>query len=386
MAAAVDATEGQKALEAKIREVEKELKGATGDKEVALQQRLTALEQQKLLLMQHQSAAAAAAAGARGSDDASAKGPGGSPKQTSTTVTTVALADKSVTLASRFPGIKLCREPAGPSLQAHALEAVTKALLEPALKIMSLSQLRTEAARVHVAGSMLLQALILFPSLDTNHTSLTMSCGDSLADQVSIAEQANKPAELELGFEQHFRAGSFKGRVELQVVYKTQRGIQLFAGAVEVKQEGDLAAHIEQAKKEAFAMWCHNALRQSYGPVWVVLTDLTKVLRVTYHGDNYPGGPGQAYKQAMPCTDVQGTVWYTDDYPFILRAGHEPVASLTWASAVQCFVGGLLGQGTVSEEELQQRVDQHNEKIRQQVQRQLDQLPPPKRAKCTPTH
>lgn len=79
-------------------------------------------------------------------------------------------------------------------------------------------------------AQMLLQALILFPSLDTNHTSLTMSCGDSLADQVSIAEQANKPAELELGFEQHFRAGSFKGRVELQVVYKTQRGIQLFAG------------------------------------------------------------------------------------------------------------------------------------------------------------
>jgi len=271
-------------------------------------------------------------------------------------------------------------------LQADALEAVTKALLEPALKIMSLSQLCTEAARVHVTGSMLLQALILFPSLDTNHTSLTMSCGDSLADQVSIAEQGNKPAELELGFEQHFRAGSFKGRVELQVVYKTQRGIQLFAGAVEVKQEGDLGAHIEQAKKEAFAMWCHNALQQSYGSVWVVLTDLTKVLRVTYHGDNYPGGPGQPYKQAMRCTDVQGTVWYTDDYPFILRVGHEPVACPTWASAVQCFVGGLLGQGTVSEAELQQRVDQHNEKIRQQVQRQLDQLPPPKRAKCTPTH
>jgi hypothetical protein len=71
MAAAVDAAEGQKALEAKIREVEQELKGATGDKEVALQQRLTALEQrlaaqeqrlaaqeqQKLLLMQQQSGA-----------------------------------------------------------------------------------------------------------------------------------------------------------------------------------------------------------------------------------------------------------------------------------------------------------------------------------------
>jgi hypothetical protein len=57
MAAAVDAAEGQTALEAKIREVEQQLKGATGDREVALQQRLTALEQQKLLLMQQQSGA-----------------------------------------------------------------------------------------------------------------------------------------------------------------------------------------------------------------------------------------------------------------------------------------------------------------------------------------
>jgi ferritin-like metal-binding protein YciE len=58
---------------------------------------------------------------------------------------------------------------------------------------------------------------------------------------------------------------------------------------------------------------------------------------------------------------------------------------------VQCFIGGLLGQGTVSQEELQQRVDQHNEEIRQQVQQQLNmlqrlgQLPPSKRAKGTPT-
>jgi hypothetical protein len=57
MAAAVDAAEERKALEAKITEVEKELTGATGDEKVALQQRLTALEQQKLLLMQQQSGA-----------------------------------------------------------------------------------------------------------------------------------------------------------------------------------------------------------------------------------------------------------------------------------------------------------------------------------------
>ncbi len=37
--------------------------------------------------------------------------------------------------------------------------------------------------------------------------------------------------------------------------------------------------HIAQAEKEAFAMWCHNALRRCYEPVWVVLTDLNKVGR-----------------------------------------------------------------------------------------------------------
>ena len=64
MAAAVDAAEERKALDAKITEVEKELTGATGDEKLALQQRLTALEQrlaaleqQKLLLMQQQSGA-----------------------------------------------------------------------------------------------------------------------------------------------------------------------------------------------------------------------------------------------------------------------------------------------------------------------------------------
>ena len=45
MAAAVDAAEERKALDAKITAVEKELTGATGDEKVALQQRLTALEQ-----------------------------------------------------------------------------------------------------------------------------------------------------------------------------------------------------------------------------------------------------------------------------------------------------------------------------------------------------
>jgi hypothetical protein len=45
---------------------------------------------------------------------------------------------------------------------------------------------------------------------------------------------------------------------------------------VEVKR-GNISDHIEQARKEAFAMWCHNALLGSYEAVWVVLTDLKEV-------------------------------------------------------------------------------------------------------------
>jgi hypothetical protein len=56
MAAAVDAEE-RRALDAKIREVEKELTGANGVEKVALLQLLAALQQQKLLLMQQQSGA-----------------------------------------------------------------------------------------------------------------------------------------------------------------------------------------------------------------------------------------------------------------------------------------------------------------------------------------
>ena len=65
MAAAVDAAEERKALDAKITYVEQQLQGASGDEKVALQQRLTALEQQlaalrqkEVLLMQQQAGAA----------------------------------------------------------------------------------------------------------------------------------------------------------------------------------------------------------------------------------------------------------------------------------------------------------------------------------------
>lgn len=81
---------------------------------------------------------------------------------------------------------------------------------------------------------MLLEALILFPKPQADQSLLTVCSGDSLAGNLSISEQTGRPADLQpqLGFEQHMRAGSFKGRVELQVVRTTQQGAKLFAGVL----------------------------------------------------------------------------------------------------------------------------------------------------------
>ncbi|KIY92951.1 tetrahydrofolate dehydrogenase/cyclohydrolase, putative, partial [Monoraphidium neglectum] len=109
---------------------------------------------------------------------------------------------------------------------------------------------------------------------------------------------------------QRFVEGTFgfRGRVELQVVRPKQGSSHmLFTGAIEVKlMQGILEGHIEQAKKDGFAMWCHNATQQSYEPVWVVLTDLDQVLRVTYDGYNGPGGGARAYVKGMPFAHVHG--------------------------------------------------------------------------------
>jgi len=60
----------------------------------------------------------------------------------------------------------------------------------------------------------------------------------------------------------------------------------------------------------------------------------------------------------------------TTAVPFIIIEGREPVAHSAWARAVQCFVGGLLGQHPVTVEKLTQRSKLHDAKIQQQ----LDQL------------
>lgn len=62
-------------------------------------------------------------------------------------------------------------------------------------------------------------------------STLTFTQRPSLADEVSLADQAGGPPELQLGFEGYFRAGSFKGRIELQVLSTTPEGVGVFAGA-----------------------------------------------------------------------------------------------------------------------------------------------------------
>ena len=69
MAAAAEQSILQSIVEARadIREVKEQLQGATGDKEVALQQQLAALRQKEVLLMQQQAGAAWSCACSRNS-------------------------------------------------------------------------------------------------------------------------------------------------------------------------------------------------------------------------------------------------------------------------------------------------------------------------------
>lgn len=64
----------------------------------------------------------------------------------------------------------------------------------------------------------------------------------------------------------------------------------------------------------------------------------------------------------------------TDDVPFIVMEGLTPLENLAWPRAVQCFVGGLLGQCSPKVDELRQRASQHNNKIQEQLKPHLERL------------
>lgn len=100
-------------------------------------------------------------ASGRGGGDAPNKGPGGLPKQAATPVTTVALADAGVILASRFPHIQEAdMEPVACCLEETAELFALEFILQPALRAVSMSLLDTEAGRVHVVAQVSLLALV----------------------------------------------------------------------------------------------------------------------------------------------------------------------------------------------------------------------------------
>jgi len=105
---------------------------------------------------------------------------------------------------------------------------------------------------------MLLEALILFTEPQQDQPLMQSSC-DSLADGLSICEQAGQPAQLHLGFEQHLRAGSFKGRVELQVVRTTQQGVKLFAGVLLLCQSAELCSSVPARQLKMLRMRSYGA-------------------------------------------------------------------------------------------------------------------------------
>jgi len=301
----------------------------------------------------------------RGSDDASGK-KAGSPKHATSHVTTVALSDPNVTLKERFKNIIQRDELVDVSLDAEALQFITETLLGPALRVLSASRLNTEAAFVHVAAHLLQQALVLLP---LGPRTAVKYEGDAVTDEISLVDRgAAQP--LQLSYEKYFRAGTFKGRVELQVVRASDKG-DLFAGAVEVKR-GNISDHIEQARKEAFSMWCHNALLESYEPVWVVLTDLKEVLRITYDGQNYPGRGKKPYYKDIPCAEVHGEIRSAGPFPLLNNVQGKYVCTSVTHLAVQVFIGGLLGEGSHKVGDLRQRYRQANEVVLLMVAAAMD--------------
>jgi hypothetical protein len=76
-------------------------------------------------------------------------------------------------------------------------------------------------------AQLLQQALVLLPL--GPHTAVKYE-GDAVMDEISLVDRgAAQP--LQLSYEKYFRASTFKGRVELQVVRASDKG-DLFAGAL----------------------------------------------------------------------------------------------------------------------------------------------------------
>eukprot|EP00878_Enallax_costatus_P016670 GHUV01017490.1.p1 GENE.GHUV01017490.1~~GHUV01017490.1.p1 ORF type:complete len:264 (+),score=57.36 GHUV01017490.1:588-1379(+) len=190
-----------------------------------------------------------------------------------------------------------------------------------------------------------------------------------------------------LGFEKYLRAGTFRGYIEVQIFKKGSEGNLTYIGAVEVKKAtGDFQGFIEQARKEAFAMWCHNARQEKYDPVWVVLTDLEKVMRITYEGDNslgattsvLPGASAQAkprkYYHRMPCTDVKGTITCTHTLSLFTHADDRLELSPVAPKALHAFVGGLLSTGDADYnlQVLQGRVKKSEKKVDELVEAAIE--------------
>ncbi len=64
-------------------------------------------------------------------------------------------------------------------------------------------------------------------------------------------------------------------------------------------------AKVQQAEKEAIAIWVMNANEGVYEPVYVILSDGFDIVRITYTGSNTPGSAAP-YIPRMRASKVQG--------------------------------------------------------------------------------
>ncbi|KAK9810140.1 hypothetical protein WJX72_005507 [[Myrmecia] bisecta] len=78
----------------------------------------------------------------------------------------------------------------------------------------------------------------------------------------------------------------------------TELGLKLDAA-------GEFKHKVEQAEKEAFAIWTSNATLGIYKPTWVIVCDGHSFSRVTYTGANTP--TDKPYTPRMHSAHVKGS-------------------------------------------------------------------------------
>mmetsp|Transcript_33182 Transcript_33182/g.73351 ORF Transcript_33182/g.73351 Transcript_33182/m.73351 type:complete len:435 (-) Transcript_33182:551-1855(-) len=288
------------------------------------------------------------------------------------------MGDAKVKVASKFPELKTCfsvseatrciadiRPSQAKQVQACPVpmssdveQHLSRKLLARLLETADLYSVSTEAGVVHQFLNVLRQMAL--------YTNVVAKPGSQLSDDEAVSLAQDSKGAWHFAFEATMRAPGFvRGRIEIQV----KRG-ETFLGACELGLNlrcNSLVDKVEQVKKELICMWCMNALKQVYDPVWVLLSDGESVVRIEYNGFNVPGHQHACvFENGMLGVKLDGEFRCTAGAQlFAMEAGMMTAAPLTM-TALEVIWGAFFRdpQQLLSVAEMVQKEQKHAEQIR----------------------